>query len=73
MFGHSFTNNMDEFNVLGVFDNSGTKPDLNLMIRFQVRPVIRLLRTDPMISGSNPPSAKLSLRVRKVAPGSGQL
>ena len=28
--------------------------------------VVRLLRVDPMVSGSNPPSAKHSLRVRRV-------
>ena len=29
--------------------------------------VVRFLRIDPMASGSNPPSAKRSLRVRRVA------
>ena len=29
--------------------------------------VVRFLHTDPMVSGSSPTSAKLSLRVRRVA------
>ena len=29
--------------------------------------MIRFLRIDPMVSGSNPPSAKLSLGMRRVA------
>ena len=29
--------------------------------------MVRLLRIDPMVSGSSPTSAKLSLRVRRVA------
>ena len=33
--------------------------------RCQERSVVRFLRIDPMVSGSNPTSAKLSLRVRE--------
>ena len=40
-------------------DDKGEKTD-------QDRSVVRFLRIDPMVSGSNPPSAKLSLRVRRV-------
>ena len=31
--------------------------------------MVRFLRIDPMVSGSNPPSAKLSLRMRRVILG----
>ena len=36
-------------------------------IRCQDSSMVRFLRIDPMVSGSSPASAKLSLRVRKIA------
>ena len=36
-------------------------------VSIQARLVVRFLRFDPMISGSNPPSAELSLGVVRVA------
>ena len=39
----------------------------NLFIEGQDSTMVRFLRIDPMVSGSSPPSAELSLRVRRVA------
>ena len=39
-------------------------------VRYQDSSVVRFLRNDYMVSGSNPPSVKLSFRVRRVSSSS---